>query len=525
MLLRNLEALMHLNIPSILRHKKIPWGVAIAAALLCSFFVWMLLSSSKNATWNVFGGGEKELLVVYDALPTIVDPYSLTLQKRQVSSNIFEGLTQIDRLYRPKPSLALSWGSVDALTWEFKLRKGVKFHNGAEFTAQDVISSFQRAKTSKEPELRLLLANITDVKAVDAYIVHITTKAPDPLLLTKLSFLLVTSGKDATGEEYFTGTGPYKIRSHEEKNGFVLEKNDAYWGEKPSVTVVNLQAVADKQVRFNELLKGTIDILASVPPSKENIATLKQSQILDLLSIPSLELVYLMFNQEENIAGTYNPFSDSIVRKAVSLAINQEQIVSFGEGFASPVNQYIASGILGYNPDIPEQKHALEEAKALLGERRFTMKLFTTKDFKIIAEYLRVQMEPLGVNVDYSLLSEEEFLSKLKKHEMQSYILGWRFDLGDSLEFFKTHMHTPGDLYGQYNASGYANGQVDQLIAQAEKELNETSRLSLLQQIQKIIQKDLVGVPLFETQHLFAKKKSIEWEPRLDGLILFKEIH
>jgi len=504
------------------------WWIILLIVLSGVFSVFALLQyfqiSVPFLSWSTFQNKKDEILVVYDMLPRELDPYSLTMQKRQVSTNIYDGLTQIDRLYRAKPALALSWGNIDEKTWEFKLRKEVHFHNKALFTSQDVIASFEKAKMKAEPELNGILENISDMKAVDTYTVHIKTKLPDPLLLTKLSFLLITSAQETSGTKTFSGTGPYLLKDMTE-GAVTLERNDEYWGQRPTIKKVSLRALPDKYDRFTELMKGSIDILAAVPPSQENIDDIKNSPTLDLLSLPSLELVYLMFNNEPRAGGSYNPFSDPVVRKAVSLALNQDQIVSFGEGFARPVNQYIASGILGYNPDLPKKIFSLDEAKKTLGNRRFTMKLYTTNDFKIIAEYLRVQLEPLGVNVEYTLLKEDEFLTKLRKKEMQSYILGWRFDLGDSLEFFKTHIHSTKGAYGQYNASGYKNAQVDELVSKAESELNENSRLTLLQEIQKIVQKDTVGVPLFETQHLFVKKKILNWEPRLDGLILFQEVH
>lgn len=501
-----------------------------------SIVLLMLLSSGLaimkylNISFDVFKiplnvtGGQGKLIVVYDVIPKDIDPYTLNVQRRQITANVFDGLTQIDRLYRPKSALALSWGNTDATTWEFKLRRKVQFHNEEELTTKNVITSFERAKQKGDPELTGIIENIISINAVDEYTLHIKTKLPDPLLLTKLSFLPITSDKKDQKTGYYAGTGPYKIADTSE-GAANLELFDQYWGELPKHGHIALRALPDKFDRFTEVVKGNIDILAAVPASTENIEEFKSSPTLDLLSLPSLELVYLMFHLDGKVAGAFNPLSETKVRKAISLALNQDDIVSFGEGFANPVNQYIASGIFGYNRDLAKKTFSLSQAKDELGSRRFTIKLFTTKDFKIIAEYLRVQLEPLGVNVEYNLLDEKDFMDKLSKKEMQSYILGWRFDLGDSLEFFKTHIHSTRGQYGQYNANNYRNPEVDKLIEQAEQELDETVRLRILQNIQTILQKDTIGVPLFETEHLFVKKKTVQWEPRLDGLILFNEVY
>ncbi|MFN7160782.1 MAG: ABC transporter substrate-binding protein [Candidatus Gracilibacteria bacterium] len=488
------------------------------------------LNISLNVSLDIFNLpfsssiGREKLLVVYDVIPKDIDPYTLNVQRRQITANIFDGLTQIDRLYRPKSALALSWGNINENTWEFKLRKQVKFHNGEELTTKNITSSFQRAKEKGDPELIGIIENIVSVDIVDDYTLRIKTKLPDPLLLTKLSFLSVTSEKKNPETGYYAGTGPYQMGQTSE-GAANLERFDEYWGELPVHQQIALRALPDKFDRFTEVVKGNIDILAAVPASTENIAELKTSPTLDLLSLPSLELVYLMFHLDAKVAGAFNPLSEPVVRKAVSLALNQDDIVSFGEGFANPVNQYIASGIFGYNRELPKKIFSLAQAKEEFGDRRFTIKLFTTKDFKIIAEYLRVQLEPLGVNVEHTQLEEDEFMKKLEKKEMQSYILGWRFDFGDSLEFFKTHIHSTVGQYGQYNANNYKNLEVDKLIEDAEQELDDGIRLRILQNIQTILQRDSIGVPLFETEHLFVKKKTVQWEPRLDGLILFNEVY
>lgn len=505
-------------------------GIGIIVLLMLLFSA-LAIMKYMNISFDVFknislspGISQTKLIVVYDVVPTEMDPYTLNVQRRQVTANVFDGLTQIDRLYRPKSALALSWGNIDDRTWEFKLRKQVKFHNGEELTTKNIMTSYERAKETGDPELLGIMENIVSIDPEDDYTLKIKTKLADPLLLTKLSFLPITSNEKDTVSGYYSGTGPYKIRDASE-GAVNLERFKDYWGELPEHSDIALRALPDKFDRFTEVMKGNIDILAAVPASSENITALKGSSTLDLLSLPSLELVYLMFHLDEKVSGAFNPLSEIKVRKAISLALNQDDIVSFGEGFANPVNQYIASGIFGYNRELPKKTFSVSQAKDELGDRRFTLKLFTTKDFKIIAEYLRVQLEPLGINVEYTLLDEKEFLDKLQKKEMQSYILGWRFDFGDSLEFFKTHIHSKTGQYGQYNANDYKNSEVDKLIEQADQELDETIRLRILQNIQTILQKDNVGVPLFETQHLFVKKKTVQWEPRLDGLILFNEVH
>lgn len=475
---------------------------------------------------NTRGGliSEENLTVVFDEIPNTIDPYSLSGAQRVIQSNAFEGLTTMDKFYRPKRSLALSWGNITETEWEFKLRKNVVFHDGSFFNADDVISSYKAMQERNDADLVALFANITIFEKVDDFTLRLVTKDTDPLLLSKLSFLPVTKKVTIEEKEQYVGTGAYKI-AQLDGTRIMFSRFADYWGDAPQFALIEVKPLKDKYDRFISLMQGKIDILASVPTSLENTKAIEESKIVELRTVPSLELMYLMFNVSPQVNGKANVLAESRFRKAVSLAINLDDLASFAEGFATPVNQFISSGIFGFNPDLPKKEYAPEVATSLLSNARLNIKVTLTKDFKILAEYLRVQLLPMQVNLTYEIVEDEkEFLKKLTSGEVEAYILGWRFDMGDSLSFLRSHIHTKRGEYGQYNAAGYSNKEVDSLIEQAEKELDEKKRLTLLQNVQKQIMADYVGIPLFETKKVFAKKKALVWEPRLDGQIVFSEI-
>lgn len=498
-------------------------GIVVVLLLgVSAVFGYGYLQNAQNGRGGLIS--QDKLTVVFDEIPNTVDPYSLAGGQRVLQSNAFEGLTTMDKFYRPKRALALSWGNITATEWEFKLRKNVVFHDGSAFTADDVLASYAAMKERNDQDTMALFDSIVTLEKVDDFTLKLVTKDTDPLLLSKLSFLPIAKKVTIDEKEQYVGTGPYKI-AQLDGTRILFSRFSQYWGDAPIFSMVEVKPLKDKYDRFISLMQGNIDILASVPTSLENTKAIEASQIVELRTVPSLELMYLMFNQSPQVNGKPNILAESRFRKAISLAINLEDLASFAEGFATPVNQFISSGIFGFNPDLPKKEYAPEVATSLLSNARPNIKLTLTDDFKILAEYLRVQLLPLQVNLTYEIVEDDkEFLKKLTSGEVEAYILGWRFDMGDSLSFLRSHIHTKRGEYGQYNAAGYSNASVDQWIEQAEKELDEKKRLVLLQNVQKQIMVDYVGVPLFETKKVFAKKKALVWEPRLDGQIVFSEI-
>lgn len=504
-----------------MRKNLLLWGtIALLIALSAGFFFIYFGAHGGSTPLS-----QDQLVVVYDDLPDNIDPYSLRGNQRVLKGNVFEGLTAVDRFYRPTRALALSWGNLSDTKWEFTLRKDVYFHDGSTFTADDVIRAFDEIKKRHDPELDTLLESIKSVVKTDTYTVQIETKDVDPLLLSRLSLVPISKKVISEGVETYIGTGPYQIRRHS-NNEIILTYFSDYWDEFPTFKQITMREITDKYDRFIGLMQGNIDILASVPASQDNVDAINKSQIVDLFSVPSLELIYLMFNSAPTFNGAPNPLADKQIRRAVSLALNTKDLASFAEGFATPINQYIASGIFGYNPDLPEKEYSVDAAQRILGRQRLELNLTITKDFRILAEYIKTQLASLQINVVIDVVeTPEEFLQRLRDGTVQAYILGWRFDLGDSHDFLKTHIHTKAGTAGQYNASGFSNKKVDGLIDLAEHELDETTRLSYLQEVQRIIMEEFIGVPLFETKTIMAKRKVLDYQPRLDGNLIFSEVH
>jgi peptide/nickel transport system substrate-binding protein len=185
-------------------------------------------------------------------------------------------------------------------------------------------------------------------------------------------------------------------------------------------------------------------------------------------------------------------------------------------------NQFIAPGVFGYNPSLPLFKY--DEAtrpKALFGERLERLTLDYLPTYRTLAQYLQAQLRDAGYLLKLNELSPEALLEKIRNNESQLFLLGWQSENGDAGDFLEAFIHSQGE----FNGGRFSNAELDGLIEASRSELNPEKRLKMLQDLMARIDAEKIGVPLFESSRLYAVKKGIEWEPRLDGLVLAEEIH
>ena len=234
--------------------------------------------------------------------PASLDPqYSTTGATQQASQQIFETIVGRDRNLQPAPGLALSWTQVDPLTWEIKLRKGVKFHNGKDFSAEDVVFSVKRIPLVPDSpsSYKRNVAAIKDVIAVNPSTVRFLLKAPSPQLPLDLSFIYVlpsTTPLDATQDDfnkgkYVIGTGPFKLVEWVRGDRLVVEKNANYWGKKSSFDKVIFRPIISDPSRVATLLAGDVDIIDQVSPVDQE--RLRQDPRVSLLSMPAATMMYI----------------------------------------------------------------------------------------------------------------------------------------------------------------------------------------------------------------------------------------
>lgn len=465
--------------------------------------------SQRDFFWGTLpqrlkGLGQQETLKIVLQSPIHeLSPYSLALDDLIRTANIYEGLVAFDRTLKIVPALAVTWGNLDPNTWQFKLRKEVVFHDGSPFDAQSVINSFEDDKKNGGDDMAGLLKNISEMKAVDSFTLQVKTLTPDPLVLSKLTKFFIHKSENV-------GTGPYQVDRWEKGVKVSFKAFDQYWGQRPAYKAVDYAVTQDKTRRQSDFEKGLTDILVAVP--KDQAINLPKDQV---KSSYSLEVAFMMFKLDDSL------LKDRAMRENIRAMIDPARIEEIGNNFVRRVSQFVAPGVFGYNPSLPAPQY--DEAKApknLFGDQKMRISLDYLSTYKTLVEYLEKKFEEAGFVFRGNELSPQELIDKIKKNESQLYILGWQSENGDAGDFLDAFINSKGE----YNNGRYVNPVIDRLIEMGHQELNPTRRLELLQKIMELVNDDLIGIPLFESSRLYAVKKGITWEPRLDGLVLAKEV-
>jgi peptide/nickel transport system substrate-binding protein len=334
----------------------------------------------------VFAGASASAQTVKVGLfaePSAMDPHYHNLGPNNAfSSNVYEALILQDENQKLMPGLAVSWKPINDTTWEFKLRQGVKFHDGSEFNADDVIFTYERApNVPNSPSSFGTYLKGKSFKKIDDFTVHAITEKPYPLMPVDLSQIVIISnevGKDVTTSQFNSGeaaigTGQYKFVEWKPGDTILIERNDNYWGGKPAFEKVEVKPIKSNPSRVAALLAGDVDFIDNVPTA--DIERLKGDSNIVLSSGISNRVIYLHMDRFRDdspyITGTNgkNPLNDLRVRKAISKAINREAIVArVMEGVAIPAGQLLPPGFFGTSDKVKPEPYDPEGAKKLLAE-------------------------------------------------------------------------------------------------------------------------------------------------------------
>jgi len=493
-------------------------------------FIWVAgqlffqkeMNFAVRSVVDIFGGngemgnGIQDLRVIYPDEPVSLEPTLTDPSTRARLVNIYEPLVQFDAFYNIRPALALSWGLIDDFTWEFDLRPGVVFHDGTEFDVEDVVASVERARSHKTSELFGIVDAIDEIEVLDDMTFRIKTVYPDPLLLQKLALMMIVPSEDEEGEiEMPVGTGSYEFQSWEEGT-MLYERFDAYWGNRPKFDTVELSTVADKSERVNAFLRGDADLLAFV--SYDAVSAVEERGF-EIAAIPTLEVQVLLFNVNSEYLNTAQS------RKAVSLAVDQNGLVGKLGDYVRAINQFVSNGVFGFDPNISDHEFDREKAEKLAEELELTgktLQFHLLKGLDVLGEQIREDLKEVGIYVIVSYLEVWDFIASLEDGKADIYFMGFKSELGDASEFLNSTVYSKGE----FNDFDYENLNVDYLIESAMIEMDPARRRDSLQEAMRIVvEEDIVGIPLFEYETVFAFVEDLEFSPRIDGLIYFDEIN
>lgn len=461
------------------------------------------------AEQNPFSLNSAEELIIGFSDPYVnLSPLSTDSASRNRILAIFEPLVSVTPDLEIKPALAISYGILDDVTWEFRLRPGVRFHNGRVLTIDDVIYSIETAR-------EIMPDFIAEILETGNQTFEIRTYLPDPLFLNKLSQFLIFP-QDVPLDTVI-GTGPYRLL--EAGNGTIkLAGFERYWGDAPDFSRVTLQTFHDKQEKLSAMVSGEVDIVASVPSERARNFDFPG---FSLVTSPSLESNFLMFNFKKQ-------FADRRLREAAKLAINLQDLADLVSGFAVGSSQFAGKGIFGFNPQIAMPKQNIARAKALVkstGRDRVRVALDLPEGFEVFGSRLAAMLKIAGFEVELRLHDIAELGKIISEKSSEFFFFGWKNDLADSGDFLAAVAHSAKGQYGQFNGGSYANQRVDDLIELSQWTVSRALRLKHLREAMRIItEEDLIGVPLFVPESLYAVSETVKWTPRVDGYILAQEV-
>ena len=448
--------------------------------------------------------------------PNTMDPqWNLLGSNTQAMRNQYDTLIGRDVNLQLVPSLALSWKVLDETTWEFKLRPGVKFHDGSDFTAEDVKFTLARIPTLPgNPSAYIVYTNqIKEVVVVDAHTVRFVTNGPAPLLPTNLSnvFMMSRSTGSATTSDFNAGkanngTGPFKLTSWSPGAPQLLARNEGYWGEKPHWANLRILPIARDPARVAALLSGDVDFINRVPIA--DVPRLKTDPKMRLFSGPSayVYMVYTEVGQDQpqgvkDNAGNplaQNPWRNAKVREALSLAINRDALVDrVMEGLAVKMTQPVPEGMFGASPRIQPAAFSVERARALMAEagfpQGFQAELSCPNDRfpndSKICEAVAQQFSRIGLKITVASYPSAVFFSRRAKREFGLTMAGWGSLTGEASYFFGAVIHTADKEknLGSINVTGISDPEIDPLIQRARGMLDDVGRRALQEQISEMV--------------------------------------
>lgn len=487
---------------------------AIALAAIMSTTSFVGIAQAENVLrWTSQG----------DALT--LDPMSQNEgPTNSMNGQIYEPLVTRDREMVLEPALAESWGPVGATGWEFKLRKGVKFHDGADFTAEDVAFTVTRAQ-SKSSDFKEQVKSIKEVKIIDDHTVQFVTDGPNPILPNEITNLymmdkgwaekhkVLTPQDFAAGEETYAvrnanGTGPFIVEQRLPDELTVLVKNPNWWGAasaEHNIDKIEYRPIKNAATRVAALLSGEVDFV--LDPPLQDLQRIAAQDGLKTLTINQIRTIFFGMDQgvdelrSSDVKGK-NPFKDVRVRQALYQAIDIEAIKRVVmEGLSFPAGIITSPGVHGFTKALDERPPFDPEAsKKLLAEAGypdgFSVQLDCPNDRynndEKICQATVAMLAKIGVKVKLDAIPKSQHFPKIKNRVSDFYMLGWGVPTLDSHYVFAYLLHSKGG----WNGTGYANAKVDELTDAFAVETDLAKRDQMIAEAWKIVKDDVVYLPL-----------------------------
>ncbi len=495
----------------------------------------------------------KDLTLGLKGEPTSLDPHFHNVtQNNQMAHYIFDKLILQDSRQKLYPGLAESWKPLSDTVWEFKLRQGVKFHDGTPFTAEDVKFTIERIpNVPNSPSSFTGQVNaVKKVEIVDAHTVRIHTEKPAPLTPRNFAAFVIVSKKAAEGmatEDFNSGkaaigTGPYKLVKWDRGDRIIYERNEDYWGVKPEWKKLIVRVISNDGTRVAALKSGDVDLINFVPPA--DVKHLEKDSKVTLSKSPSTRIIFLHLDSDRDEtpmitdnAGNKikNPMKDVRVRKALSMAINRKAIAArIMDGLAIPAAQMLPEGYEGTSKTLKPQEYDPKGAKALLAEagypEGFKITLHGPNDRYVndgdIAQAVAQMLTKVGVKTEVITMPKAVYFGRASALEFSFMLLGWATDTGEHSNCVSALLHTYDKEkgFGPSNRGRYSNPVVDQKLEEALVTVDPEKHNELLVESVEAAMTDVGLIPIHFQVSVWGTKKGLTYNGRTDGYTLPYEI-
>jgi peptide/nickel transport system substrate-binding protein len=481
--------------------------------------------------------------------PDSIDPhFTATGTHAEALKHVYDTLVWSGDGLELEPRLAESWRAINDTTWEFKLRRGVKFHDGSDLTAQDVKFSIERIPTVAGPNpTTIYVRRVKETKVIDPLTLHVITDGAAPTLPNDFIRLFIVSAKAAAGltketaNEAFNsgkaavGTGPYKYVSWQPKGDLVLARNDAYWGPKEPWARHVRKEIANDAARVAQLKAGQLDLITRVPAT--DVAALKRDAKINVQTIDTVYVFNVELDMREkapNVSAkdgsalARNPFLDIRVRQAIDLAIDRKALASVAmEELGRPVNQMVTPSIFGFNKALPERRYDPAAARKLLADagyaNGFKVQFSFTQDRlpgdKEVGTSIAQMLAAIGIDAQPNAQPAAVFFPARTRGEYSMSMSGWGTLTGEAHYTLSSlaHSNDKDKKMGAFNVLNYKNPMMDKLLQDAAVEMDVAKRRKHLEDAAALLEKDAQRLPIVSVGSAWAMQKDkVTIKPRVD---------
>jgi peptide/nickel transport system substrate-binding protein len=491
------------------------------AMLLVLILGWVFLGLGP-----AFGAPQDTIVIAQGVDPSTLDPQNhYETPAFNVLLNVYETLLLRSDDMKLQPLLASSWKLVNDLTWEFKLQRGVKFHNGEDFNAAAVKFSLERIADPKNKLKQTTLVGVIDrVEIIDDYTVRVITKKPYPYLdaqLGHIGAIMPPKYTQEKGPSYIAsnpvGTGPYKFVAWVKDDQLLLAANEKYWRGAPKIKKVIFRPIPEATTRVAGLQTQEVDIIVNIPPHLARLMDWKGRSA--VAKVPSSRVIFVAFDTTKS-----GPLADKKVRQAIAQAVDVDKIIKKileGNGIrlGTPFTRYH----FGYDPKIQPYAYNPEKAKKLLAEagyaKGFDLVLNSPNgrylNDKEVAEAVMGDLQRVGIKATVKISEWGTYMNMLYSHKGgPSYLLGWGGATFDADATLFPLLRTGQVL------SHYSNPTLDAMIDEGRSIIDKSKRQKIYSEAARLLKEEAAWAFDYQQLDIYGVSERVNWKPRPDEKLI-----